>query len=68
MRVFVVIALLSLGVIVYAFLLVNEGQMRVKEELDRSRVLKTKAHAGRQGGALQLERDLDDLSKGRAIM
>ena len=46
---FYTIASLTLGMLFYAFLMANEKQMRIKEELERSKTLRTKASAGRKG-------------------
>merc|ERR1719330_619122 len=43
---FYTIACLTLGIIAYTFLMVNEKSMRLKEELERGKMLKEKAHAG----------------------
>jgi hypothetical protein len=44
-----VIALLSLGIISYAFLMVNEKQMKIKQSIDRTKILKIKANEGKKG-------------------
>jgi len=56
------IATLTLGTLFYAFLMMNEKQMRIKESLERSKTLRTKASAGRKGANIVAERDyLDDI-------
>ena len=52
----------------YAFLMVNEKQMRIKEELERNKTLRTKAAAGRKGANVQAERDLEDMVQGSRKM
>ncbi len=46
---FYTISFLTLGMIFYAFLMGNEKQMRIKEDMERSFTLRTKASAGRKG-------------------
>ena len=59
---FYTISFLTLGMLFYAFLMVNEKQMRIKESLERSKTLRTKASAGRKGANIVAERDyLDDI-------
>ena len=42
--------------------MMNEKQMRIKESLERSKTLRTKASAGRKGANIVAERDyLDDI-------
>ena len=48
--------------------MVNEKQMRIKEELERSRTLRTKAAAGRKGANVEAERDLEDMERGSRKM
>ena len=48
----------------YAFLMVNEKQMRIKEEMERSATLRTKASFGRKGANIIAERDLGDMQGG----
>ena len=62
------IATVALGIIGYAFLMVNESQMRIKHDIERNRVLKTKASEGSRGGNVISDRHVDDLQKGRSIM
>ena len=49
------IAFLTLGRIFYTFLMINEKQMRIKQDLDHTKVLRTKASAGKFKGAGILE-------------
>ena len=46
---FYTISFLTLGMLFYAFLMVNEKQMRIKEDMERTKPLRTKAGAGRKG-------------------
>ena len=62
-----VIACLSLGIIAYAFMMVNEKQMHVKKDLDRTKMLKFKANSGRTGGSRTMERDMENIEQGRAL-
>ena len=48
----------------YAFLMANEKQMRIKEDMERSKTLRTKAMAGRKGANIIAERDLGDMEGG----
>jgi hypothetical protein len=43
------IALMALGTIAYTFFVVNEKQMKIQYDLDRTKVLKRKGNAGRIG-------------------
>ena len=54
---FYTIAMLTLGITFYTFIMVNEKQMRIKEDLERSRTLKYKAGAGRKGANVLAERE-----------
>ena len=58
------IALLTLGTIFYTFLMINEKQMRIKQDLDHTKVLRTKASAGKfKGAGILEERKLLDQEK-----
>ena len=46
---FYTIATLTLGIVAYTFLMVNEKTMRIKEDFERTKLLKTKGAAGRAG-------------------
>ena len=65
---FYTISLLTLGMLFYAFLMVNEKQMRIKEDLERSKTLRYKASAGRKGANIVSERDLEDMENGSRKM
>jgi len=54
---FYTIAMLTLGITFYTFIMVNEKQMRIKEDLERTRTLKYKAGAGRKGANVLAERE-----------
>jgi len=42
--------------------------MRIKEEIERSKTLRSKASAGRKGANLAAERDLEDMERGSRKM
>lgn len=65
---FYTIASITLGILFYAFLMANEKQMRIKEQIERSKTLRTKASAGRKGANLSAERDLEDMERGSRKM
>ena len=46
---FYTVALLSFSIVLYTFFMVNEKQMRIKTDIERSRMLKRKANKGREG-------------------
>ena len=58
---FYTISFLTLGMLFYAFLMMNEKQMRIKEDLERSKTLRTKASAGRKGANTLSERARGDM-------
>ncbi len=41
--------------------------MKIKQEIDRTRMLKIKANEGKKGSSVLLERKREDLSQGRAL-
>lgn len=61
------IAFLALGTISYTFVMVNEKQMRIKQDLQRTKTLRAKASEGRKGASLLLERQQNDTEKRKAI-
>ena len=65
---FYTIAFLSLGIIFYTFMMANEKQMRIKQDLERTSTLRTKAAAGRKGASIVAERDREDLVGGKQKM
>ena len=58
---FLVIATLALGIIVYAFMMMNEKQMQIKKDLDRTKMLRYRASAGKKGGNVEHERSLENI-------
>ena len=64
----IVIALIALGVIGYAFLMMNEKQMKIKQDIDRTRLLRIRANEGRKGMNLLPERKRENIEQGRSIM
>ena len=64
---FYTIALLTLGTVFYTFLLVNEKQMRVRSELEHTKMLRGKASAGRKGANLLPERETTNQEKRKAV-
>lgn len=52
------IALLALGTTFYAFLMLNEKQMRIKTDLERTKMLRQKAGQGKRGASILLERNV----------
>jgi hypothetical protein len=63
---FYTITLLSMGILFYAFLMVNEKQMRIKTDLERTKMLRIKAGAGRKGASLLEEREAAKVVGGEA--
>jgi len=53
---FYTIAFITLNMLFYAFLMANEKQMRIKEDIERSHTLRQKAGAGRKGANVYDER------------
>ena len=60
---FYTIAFISLSIIFYTFLMVNEKTMRIKTDLFRSKTLKQKAARGRDGLGKVSENEQHNLSK-----
>merc|ERR1719263_1068219 len=56
---FYTIACLTLGIIFYTFLVVNDKNMRILSDIERTRTLKNKAGRGREGLAKVMERERD---------
>jgi hypothetical protein len=48
---FYTITFLALGTVFYTFLMVNESQMRIKEDLERTKTLRSKAARGTRGAS-----------------
>jgi hypothetical protein len=53
---FYTISLLALGIIFYSFLMLNEKQIRIKQDLDHTKLLRSKALGSRKGASLLEER------------
>ena len=64
---FYMIASLSLGIIVYAFMMMTEKQMQIKRDIDRTKMLRQKANAGRLGGAIEMDRKVENIEQGRSL-
>jgi len=56
---FYTIAILSLSLVFYTFVMVNEKQMRIKSDIERTRTLRFRAMKGREGIATLAERERD---------
>ena len=64
---FYTIGLLSLSIIFYTFLVVNDKQMRIMSDIERSRTLKFKGARGKDGLSRTKEADKDNLERGKSI-
>jgi len=62
-----VITMLSLGIIGYVFMIVNEKQMQIKKDLDRTKMLKVKANSGKTGGNKAMDRAIENIEQGRSL-
>jgi hypothetical protein len=60
---FYTIAFLTLGIIFYTFLMINEKQGRIRTDLERTKTLRAKSAAGKKGANLAEERKLFDHEK-----
>lgn len=60
---FYTMALLSFSIIFYSFLLLNDKQMRIRTDMERSITLKRKASIGREGLSKMAERQNKNLSR-----
>jgi hypothetical protein len=58
---------LSLGIILYVFMMVNEKQMQIKRDLDRTRLLRHKANQGKAGGNKTIDRAVENIEQGRTL-
>ena len=65
---FYTISCITLGILFYAFLMANEKQMRIKEDLERTKTLRKKSGAGKKGANLAAERDVNDMERGSRKM
>ena len=63
---FYTIAIISMSVVFYTFLVVNDKQMRIKQDIERTRTLKLKASSGREGIQTLEERRKDNLVNNRS--
>ena len=59
---FYTIACLTLGIIFYTFLVVNDKNMRVMRDIERTKTLKYKANRGRDGLSTVANRTKDNLT------
>lgn len=57
---FYTIALLTLGSIFYTFIMVNEKNMKIKQDLEHTRILRTKMREGKKGAGVISERAKDE--------
>ena len=48
-------------------MMVNEKQMQIKKDLDRTKMLRYRANAGRSGGSIEMDRRVDNIEQGRAL-
>jgi len=64
---FYMIASLSLGIIVYAFMMMTEKQMQIKRDIDRTKMLRQKANTGKLGGAIEMDRKVENIEQGRSL-
>lgn len=65
--IWLVISIITFGLIFYMFLMINEKQMQIKKDLDRSRILKHKANSGKSGGNKTVDRAIDNIEQGRKL-
>ena len=63
---FYTISALTLGILFYTFLMVNEKQMLIAQDLERTKTLRTKARAGRKGANVIGERYMQDSLQGHS--
>ncbi len=64
---FYMIAGLSLGIIVYAFMMMTEKQMQIKRDIDRTKMLRIKANAGKVGASKEMDRKVENIEQGRSL-
>lgn len=64
---FYTIAMLALGTIFYTFLMINEKQVRIRTDLEHTKILRVKAAAGKKGASLADERKLTDHERRKAM-
>ncbi len=58
---FYTIATLSLGIVFYAFLVMNDQSMRIKRDIEKTKSLKYKMNRGRDGLSRTVERESEHL-------
>ena len=63
---FYTISFLTLGILFYTFLMVNEKQMKIATDLERTKTLRTKARLGRKGANVLGERFQSDSLQGHS--
>ena len=63
---FYTISVISLSIIFYTFLVINDKSLRVVTSMERSKTLKQKGARGKDGLSRTVE-EKDDLTKGKAI-
>jgi len=59
---FYTIAVISLSIVFYTFIMVNEKQMRIKSDIERTRTLKFRGSQGKDGLGKVAERNRDKLT------
>ena len=64
---FYTIALLTLGSIFYTFLMVNEKQVKIKQDLQHTKILRTKMAEGKKGASVIAERAKDEHEKRQSL-
>jgi hypothetical protein len=64
---FYMIASLSLGIIVYVFMMMTEKQMQIKRDIDRTKMLRLKANTGKAGGGIEIDRKVENIQQGRSL-
>ena len=55
-------------IVFYTFMMVNEKSMRIKQDLEHTASLRSKASAGGKGASLALERDRENIIGGSKKM
>lgn len=63
---FYTISCLTLGILFYTFLMVNETQMQIKQDMDRTKSMRTVQRAGRKGANVLGERHVQDSLQGHS--
>ena len=64
---FYMIAGLSLGIIVYAFMMMTEKQMQIKRDIDRTKMLRIRANTGKIGAGKEMDRKVENIEQGRSL-